>query len=159
MFYVGLSLWAGRLGFDMPWYKVSMPVAFLVASAVSLLIGRGKFDSRVESYARGMGAPNIMIMCLIFILAGAFATIAKGAGAVDAAVSIAQALVPAKLMVAGVFLVSCLISLAIGVVMVLSASFASAYYDLQGETGHKSAYYFTRQSIFAFAGVGVMLAC
>ena len=114
VFYVGLSLWAGRLGFDMPWYKVSMPVAFLVASTVSLLIGRGNFDNRVESYARGMGEPNIMIMCLIFILAGAFATIAKRAGAVDAAVSIAQALVSAKLMVAGIFLVSCLISLAIG---------------------------------------------
>ena len=34
-FYVGLSLWAGHLGFEMPWYKVSMPVAFLVASAAS----------------------------------------------------------------------------------------------------------------------------
>ncbi len=114
VFYVGLSLWAGRLGFEMPWYKVSMPVAFLVASAASLLIGRRKFDDKVETYAHGMGEPNIMIMCLIFILAGAFATIAKGAGAVNAAVTIAQALVPAKLMVAGVFLVSCLISLAIG---------------------------------------------
>ena len=114
VFYVGLSLWAGRLGFEMPWYKVSMPVAFLVASAASLLIGRRKFDEKVETYAHGMGEPNIMIMCLIFILAGAFATIAKGAGAVNAAVTIAQALVPAKLMVAGVFLVSCLISLAIG---------------------------------------------
>ena len=113
-FYVGLSLWAGHLGFEMPWYKVSMPVAFLVASAVSLLIGRASLDEKVETYARGMGEPNIMIMCLIFILAGAFATIAKGSGAVDAAVTIAQALVPARLMVAGVFLVSCLISLAIG---------------------------------------------
>jgi len=113
-FYVGLSLWAGVLGFDMPWYKVSMPVAFLVASAVSLCLGKGKLDARVETYAHGMGEANIMIMCLIFILAGAFATIAKGSGAVDAAVTIAQALVPARLMVAGVFLVSCLISLAIG---------------------------------------------
>ena len=113
-FYVGLSLWAGHLGFEMPWYKVSMPVAFLVASAVSLLIGRASLDEKVETYARGMGEPNIMIMCLIFILAGAFATIAKGSGAVDAAVTIAQALVPARLMVAGVFLVSCLIALAIG---------------------------------------------
>ncbi|MBP5226173.1 MAG: Na+/H+ antiporter NhaC family protein [Kiritimatiellae bacterium] len=114
IFYVGLSLWAGRLGFEMPWYKVSMPVAFLVASASSLLIGRRSLEEKVEIYARGMGEPNIMIMCLIFILAGAFATIAKGAGAVDAAVTIAQSLIPAKLMVAGVFLVSCLISLAIG---------------------------------------------
>ena len=114
IFYVGLSLWAGRLGFEMPWYKVSMPVAFLVASASSLLIGRRSLEEKVEIYASGMGEPNIMIMCLIFILAGAFAAIAKGAGAVDAAVTIAQSLIPAKLMVAGVFLVSCLISLAIG---------------------------------------------
>lgn len=113
-FYVGLSLYAGHLGFEMPWYKVSMPVAFIVASAVSLLIGRRRLDDKIEVYAKGMGEPNIMIMCLIFILAGAFATIAKGSGAVDAAVTIAQSLVPAKLMVAGVFLVSCLISLAIG---------------------------------------------
>ena len=114
VFYVGLSLLAAHLGFEMPWYKVSMPVAFLVASAVSLLVGRRRLDEKVETYARGMGEPNIMIMCLIFILAGAFATIAKGSGAVDAAVTLARACIPAGLMVAGVFLVSCLISLAIG---------------------------------------------
>ena len=50
-----------------------------------------------------------------------------------------------------------LLLLGIGVVMVLSASFASAYYDLQGETGHDPAYFFTRQAVFAAAGVGVML--
>ncbi len=113
-FYVGLSLFASHLGYEMPWYKVSMPIAFLVASAVSFLLGRRKLDEKVEIYARGMGEPNIMIMCLIFILAGTFATIAKGSGAVDAAVAIAQTFVPTRLMVAGVFLVSCLISLAIG---------------------------------------------
>jgi len=114
VFYVGLSLWAARLGFEMPWYKVSMPVSFLVASASSLAIGRRRLDEKVETYARGMGEPDIMVMCLVFVLAGAFAAIAKGAGAVDAAVAVAQALVHPKLMVAGVFLVSCLISLAIG---------------------------------------------
>lgn len=114
VFYVGLALWAGRLGFDMPWYKVSMPIAFLVASAVSLAIGRRPLDDRIETYARGMGEPNIMLMCLVFILAGAFAAIARGSGAVDAAVDIAQAVIPSRLMVAGVFAVSCLVSLAIG---------------------------------------------
>ena len=49
-----------------------------------------------------------------------------------------------------------LLLLAIGVVMVLSASFASAYYDIQGETGHDPAYFFSRQAVFAAAGVGVM---
>ena len=115
VFYVGLSLYAGNRGFDMPWYKVPMPIAFVVASAVALCMDRRKkLEEKVETYARGMGETNIMIMCLIFILAGAFATVAKGSGAVDAAVTIAQSFVPARLMVAGVFLISCLISLAIG---------------------------------------------
>ena len=114
VFYVGLSLYAGRQGFDMPWYKVPMPIAFLVASAVSLLFGRRRFSEKVDIYARGMGETNIMIMCLIFILAGSFATVAKGSGAVDAAVALAQIVIPAKLMVAGVFFVSCAISTAIG---------------------------------------------
>ena len=115
VFYVGFSLYAKHLGVDMPFYKVSMPVAFVVASAFALCFNRRKsLEEKVESYAKGMGEANIMIMCLIFILAGAFATVAKGSGAVDAAVEIAQSLVPAKLMVAGVFFISCLISLAIG---------------------------------------------
>ena len=113
-FYVGLSLYAGSCGFDMPWYKVPMPIAFVVASATAILFGRRTLEQKVDAYARGMGETNIMIMCLIFILAGSFATIAKGSGAVDAAVAIAHAFVPAKLMVAGVFLVSCVISTAIG---------------------------------------------
>lgn len=115
VFYVGFSLYAKHLGMDMPFYKVSMPVAFLVASAFALCLGRRRpLSEMVESYATGMGETNIMIMCLIFILAGAFATVAKGSGAVDAAVDLARSLIPVKLMVAGVFFTSCLISLAIG---------------------------------------------
>ena len=108
-FYVGLSVWANDF------YKVPMIIAFLVASAVSVALNSKKtLTEKIDMYSFGMGETNIMMMCLIFILAGAFATVAKGSGAVDAAVTIAQSLVPAKLMVAGVFLISCLISLAIG---------------------------------------------
>ena len=57
------------------------------------------------------------------------------------------------------FLLLTLLLLATGVIMVLSASFASAYYDLQGETGNNPAYFFIRQSIFALAGVAVMYFC
>jgi len=109
VFYLGLSLLAHDF------YKVPMPVAFLVASAVSMLLNpREKFHNRVEVYVRGMGEPNIMLMCMIFILSGAFATVARGMGAVDAAIVIARRLIPANLMLIGIFLVSCFISLAIG---------------------------------------------
>ena len=109
VFYVGLSVWANDF------YKVPMPIAFILASATALVMNRRtRLDAKIDTYASGMGETNIMIMCLIFILAGAFATIAKGSGAVDAAVTIAQSLIPPRLMLAGVFLVSCLISVAIG---------------------------------------------
>ncbi len=109
VFYLGLSLWAHDF------YKVPMPIAFVVASAAALFLNlRRSLSDKVDTYAAGMGDPNIMIMCLIFILAGAFATIAKGMGAVNAAVEIAQALIPSNLMLAGFFLIACFISLAIG---------------------------------------------
>ena len=113
-FYVGLSLYAGRCGFEMPWYKVPMPIAFLVASATAFLFGRKSLEEKVDVYAKGMGEANIMIMCLVFIIADSFATIAKGARAAHAPVALAQSFMPARLLAAGVFLVSCIISTAIG---------------------------------------------
>lgn len=109
VFYLGLSIWARDF------YKVPMPTAFLVASAAALVLDHKRpLSEKVEIYARGMGEPNIMIMCLIFILAGAFASTAKGMGAVDGAVAIARAVVPDSLMLLGMFLVSSFISLAVG---------------------------------------------
>ena len=109
VFYLGLSIWAHDF------YKVPMPTAFLVASAAALMLDHKRpLSEKVEVYARGMGEPNIMIMCLIFILAGAFAATAKGMGAVDGAVAIARAVVPDSLMLLGMFLVASFISLAVG---------------------------------------------
>ena len=109
VFYLGLSLQAGDF------YKVPMPIAFVVASASALFLNlRKSLSEKVDTYAAGMGDTNIMIMCMIFILAGAFATIAKGMGAVAAAVNIARALIPSQLMLPGFFLISCVLSLAIG---------------------------------------------
>ena len=109
VFYLGLSIYANDF------YSVPMPIAFIVASATAFLIDfKTKLSDKVEVYAKGMGDSNIMIMCLVFILAGAFASVAKEMGAVDAAVRIAQYFVPANMMLCGVFLVSCFISLSIG---------------------------------------------
>ena len=109
LFYAGLSIVARS--FD----TVPMAVAFSVAGAAAIVMDRGRpLASRLESFTRGMGEPNLMLMCLIFVFAGAFATAAKASGAVDSAVTIARALMPARFMLAGVFVVSCLISLALG---------------------------------------------
>ena len=71
IFYLGLSLWSGDF------YAVPMPTAFIAASAAALAMGRGSLEKKIEVYAKGMGENNIMLMTLIFILAGAFAAVAK----------------------------------------------------------------------------------
>lgn len=109
LFYAGLSVVAKS--FDV----VPMAVAFSVAGAAAIALDRGRpLVRRIESFTRGMGEPNLMLMCLIFVFAGAFASAAKASGAVDAAVAIARAFIPARFMLAGVFAVACLISLALG---------------------------------------------
>ena len=109
IFYLGLSLWANDF------YKVPMPLAFLVASAVAVCQNRRrKLSEKIDDYAKGMGDTNIMIMCLIFILAGAFASVAKGMGAVEAAVELTRLVIPPRLMLSGMFVISCLVSLSIG---------------------------------------------
>ena len=109
VFYLGISLWAGDF------YRVPMPVAFLVASASALVLDhRSSLRSKVELFAHGMGNVDIMTMCLIFILAGAFAGVASAMGAVSATVNLALAVIPANLLLAGIFLVGCFISISIG---------------------------------------------
>ena len=109
IFYFGFSL------FTMDFSRVPMTVAFIISSAVALTLNhREKLSKKIEIFALGMGNKDIMIMCLIFILAGAFATTATAVGGVDAAVSIAQHYIPLRFMVLGVFIISALISLSIG---------------------------------------------
>ncbi len=109
VFYLGLSLASGDF------YRVPMIIAFLVASAAAFAMHPvRKLEENMQVYTRGMGDVNIMMMCLIFILAGAFTSIAKATGAVDSAVAISRYFIPASLILPGMFVVSCFISLAIG---------------------------------------------
>ena len=109
IFYFGFSLWTKDFS------KVPMTVAFIISSATALILNhKEKLHKKIELFALGMGNKDIMIMCLVFILAGAFTASAKAVGGVDAAVLIAQHFVPAQFMVLGLFIISALISLSIG---------------------------------------------
>ncbi len=96
-------------------YKMPVPVSFLAASVVALAMNtKRKFKDRTETYLKGMGNAGIMMMCLIFILAGVFANLAKTMGAVDATVNIGLSLLPANILIAGIFVIGCFISLSVG---------------------------------------------
>lgn len=109
VFYMGLSIVSGDF------YRVPMTVAFLVASASALVLNhKASLKSKIDLFAHGMGDINIMTMCLIFVLAGAFAETARRMGAVDSTIQIALSFISPHLMLCGLFMVACFISLAIG---------------------------------------------
>ena len=96
-------------------YKLPLTVAFLIASAYAICITpKVKLKERVNIFSRGAGNENIMLMVWIFVLAGAFASIADQMGAIDATVNLTLRFLPANMLLPGLFLAACFISLSIG---------------------------------------------
>ena len=96
-------------------YKVPITVAFLVSSCYAIAITRGlPLEERIHRFSTGAGNKNILLMVWIFILAGAFAQSAKQMGAIDATVNLTLHILPGNLLLAGIFLAACFISLSVG---------------------------------------------
>ena len=95
--------------------RLSLTVAFMISSIYAVAISGGMpIRKRIDTYSRGAGANNLMLMLWIYVLAGAFAASAKAMGAVDATVNLALSLLPASMILPGLFLAACFISLSIG---------------------------------------------
>ncbi len=107
--YVGLSLVAGDF------YKVPMTVVFLIASVYAICISGGiPLQKRIDIYSHGASSSNLLLMLWIYVLAGAFAASAKQMGAIDATVNLCLQFLPSSLLLPGLFVAACFISLSIG---------------------------------------------
>lgn len=96
-------------------YRIPIAVAFVVASVYALTITRGNtLNERIDSFSRGAADTRIMYMVWIFVLAGAFAAVAKEMGAVDATVNFTLHFIPSNYLPAGIFVAACFISMSIG---------------------------------------------
>ncbi len=96
-------------------YRIPIAVAFMVAAVYAVAMTRGAtIDERIEKFSQGAANPRIMYMIWIFVLAGAFAALAKATGAVDATVNLTLNLIPSNFLPAGIFIAACFISLSIG---------------------------------------------
>ncbi|MBP3715841.1 MAG: Na+/H+ antiporter NhaC family protein [Phocaeicola sp.] len=96
-------------------YKVPLTVAFLISSVYAICITKGlPLNERLMQYSRGASNSNIMIMIWIFILAGGFAQTAKDIGAIDATVNLTLMCLPDNLLLGGIFIAACFISMSVG---------------------------------------------
>lgn len=96
-------------------YKVPITVAFVISSIASIAMTRHlPINKRIAHFSGGASDKNILLMIWIFILAGAFAQSAKAMGAIDATVNLTLHILPDNLLLAGVFIAACFISLSVG---------------------------------------------
>lgn len=111
--FIGLYLVTSIIAGD--FYKVPITVAFMISSVYAVVISGGMpLRKRIDTFNRGAGTENMMLMLWIFVLAGAFANSAKVMGCIDATVNLTLTLLPGNMLLAGLFLAACFISLAVG---------------------------------------------
>ncbi|NMD71341.1 Na+/H+ antiporter NhaC family protein [Bacillus sp. DNRA2] len=114
-FIVFLILFIGSGVITGDFYSFPVIVAITIAAGVALVMNRKEsFDTKVEIFCKGAGNSNIILMVLIFLLAGAFSEVAKGMGAVESTVNMALSVVPQNLLIVGIFVIACFISLSMG---------------------------------------------
>ena len=107
--YVAVSVAAGDF------YKMPITVAFLLSAITAVAMTRGlNLHRRIDQFCKGAANSNIMLMVLIFILAGAFAQTARAMGAVDATVNLTLSILPGNVVAAGLFLAACAVSVSVG---------------------------------------------
>jgi Na+/H+ antiporter NhaC len=96
-------------------YKMPALVAFLIAGGVALLFNKKEsLENKMNVFCKGAGDTNIILMIIIFLLAGAFSSVAKAMGGVDSTVNLSLSILPSNLLVAGLFIIGCFISISMG---------------------------------------------
>jgi Na+/H+ antiporter NhaC len=133
--FLGAGLWFTSQGVAMGFYELRAPVAILPALALAAWIARRRGLKPGETLLRGMGHPDIMLMALVFLLAGAFAQLSVAIGAVDAAVALGLGQLPPSLALPGLFVVAALVALAIGTSMGTLAAVAPIAIGLADASG------------------------
>ncbi|WP_130861062.1 Na+/H+ antiporter NhaC family protein [Bacilliculturomica massiliensis] len=117
-------------------YSMPAIVGFLIALLVAFLQNRKlNFSEKFAVVARGVGDENIIIMCLIFLVAGGFSGSVTAAGGVESVVNLGLSILPGKIAVVGLFIIGCFISVSMGTSMGTIAVLAPIAAEISGKTG------------------------
>ena len=121
-------------------YGVQAIVVFLIALLVAVLQDkRHTFNEKISIMAKGVADDNIVMMCLVFLVAGAFSGAISAAGGAESTVNLFLTFLPSKVAVAGLFLIACFISISMGSSCATIAALASFAVEVSEATGFSLA--------------------
>ncbi|MFD2166419.1 Na+/H+ antiporter NhaC family protein [Thalassotalea euphylliae] len=112
--FLGTGIVLSLQGVEFAFYQLPASVAIIPAIVVAIAMGKSSINEQVQQFIAGAGHNNIITMCLIYLLAGAFAVVAKATGSVDASVQLGLAILPEYLIIPGLFIVAAFLSTAMG---------------------------------------------
>ena len=115
--YLGAGLILQAQGKEMAFYQFPSVTAMFIALLVAFCMGKGSIDAKFSVFAKGAANENVLTMLMIYILAGAFSTVAKAMGGVDSTVNLGLSIIPVELLTAGVFVISAFMGTATGTSM------------------------------------------
>ena len=112
--YLGAGLILQAQGVEMAFYQFPSVTAMFIAVIAAFCMGKETLDEKFSIFTRGAANENVLTMLMIYILAGAFSTVAKTMGGVDATVNLGLSIIPVQLLMAGVFVISAFLGTATG---------------------------------------------
>ncbi|SON49395.1 Na+/H+ antiporter NhaC family protein [Vibrio tapetis] len=122
--FIGVGSYLTLQGVEFAFYQLPAPIAALPAVIVAILMSKESINKAIEQFIRGIGHSDIIAMCMIYLLAGAFASVAKATGGVDATVNLGLSLLPPSLILPGMFVIAAFIATAMGTSMGTIAALA-----------------------------------
>lgn len=115
--FLGAGIYYHQQGVEMAFYQLAAPVAILPAIVLAVILSKDALNQRIATFIEGVGHPNIVTMCLIYLLAGAFSTVAAATGGVDAVVGLGLSIIPPAFILPGIFIIAAVVSTAMGTSM------------------------------------------
>lgn len=122
--FIGTGVYLTASGTNMAFYQLSATVAILPAIIWAVIMGRETISEKINIFLSGVGDINIITMCMIYLLAGGFAAVAKSIGGVEATVNFGLSVIPAAMVLPGLFVISAFIATAMGSAMGTVAAIA-----------------------------------
>ncbi|MCY6485678.1 Na+/H+ antiporter NhaC family protein [Clostridium aestuarii] len=112
--YLGSGLILQSKGVELAFYQFPAPVACFIGVIAAFVILKGTINEKFDSFIKGCGNQDIIIMCTIYLLAGAFAAVSKAMGGVDSTVNLGLTYIPANYIMVGLFVIAGFISISTG---------------------------------------------
>lgn len=115
--FLGAGIFYQMQGVDMAFYQFPSVAAMFIAVLIAFIMTKGSIDQRFALFSRGAANVDVLTMLMIFLLAGAFSTVAGNMGGRDATINLGLSIIPVHFLAAGVFIISAFMGTATGTSM------------------------------------------